>query len=143
MVEKKEPKSKIKELGKRLTNEIEKGENPTLDVPIRALSNVVFDTKTRLITMGTKSSKRFFFNVAHARKFVQTVDAAAIAKSLLEEGKHISLRQAYYMMKGTLSGANVEVVGDDQSESNKALEDLELITGLSREQLHVNASYLF
>ncbi|MBU5537449.1 MAG: DNA topoisomerase IV subunit A [Candidatus Aenigmatarchaeota archaeon] len=139
------PKSKLREIGLNLVNYIKKGENPFLDIPIRALSNVIFDPHTNLIKMGDKTAKRYLFNVAHIRKFVQTIDAAAISKRLLEENKHVSLRQVYYMMKGTLSGSGVEVVSDGdegQTESNKAVEDLELITGLTREQLNINAKKL-
>ena len=134
----KEPKSKIKDLGKRLTTEIDKGQNPVLDVPIRALSNVVYNPKTRMVTIGTKSSKRYFFNVAHVRKFVQTVETAAASKELIDVNKHLNLRQIYYKLKRTLPGTQINLV-DEQEETNKAIEDLELITGLSREQLHINA----
>jgi DNA topoisomerase-6 subunit A len=140
-----DPKNKLKEIGLKVINDAKKGENPNLDIPIRALSNVSFNTSTNLITMGDKTAKRFLFNVAHIRKFVQTIDAAAISRKLLDETKHLSLRQAYYMMKGTLSGTDAEIVSDGdegQTESNKAIEDLELLTGLSREELHVNAKKL-
>ena len=43
------------------------------------------------------------------------------------------------MCKRTIPGTNVNVV-DDQKESDSAIEDLELITGFSREQLHINAA---
>jgi len=132
-------KTKIKQLGTRLVRDIENGQNPALDVPIRALSNVSFDSRTKLITLGDKTAKRFFFNVAHVRKFVQTAEVAATAKELLDVGKHLSLREVFYRIKRTLPGSNINVV-DEQDESNKAIEDLELITGASREQLHINAN---
>ncbi|MEM7827642.1 MAG: DNA topoisomerase VI, partial [Candidatus Aenigmatarchaeota archaeon] len=66
------PKSKLREIGLNLVNYIKKGENPFLDIPIRALSNVIFDPHTNLIKMGDKTAKRYLFNVAHIRKFVQT-----------------------------------------------------------------------
>ena len=43
------------------------------------------------------------------------------------------------MAKRTIPGTNVNIV-DDQVESDKSIEDLEVITGLSREQLHVSAN---
>ncbi len=131
--------ARVKGIGQKLSKEIEGGKNPALDVPIRALSNVSFNQKTKLITMGNKTSKRFFFNAAHVRKFVQTVEAAATAKDLLEAGKHLSLREVFYKIKRTIPGTSINVV-DEQEESNKAIEDLELISGASREQLHINAN---
>jgi len=133
------PKDNLKEVGMGVVKSAKAGQNPQLDIPIRALSNVSFDPKKKLIVMGNKISKRFLFNVAHIRKFVQTLEVAAQAKELLEENKHISLRQTFYKMRRTLPGTNIDIV-DEQEESNEALEDLELVTGCSREQLHINAN---
>lgn len=129
----------LKKIGKNLVKEIEKKENPNLDVPIRALSNIIFDTKKKLLTLGNKSSKRYFFNVAHIRKFIQTIEVAATSKKLLEMGKTASLRDVFYMLKRTIPDTNINIV-DEQSESDKCIEDLELITGNLREELHVNAN---
>jgi DNA topoisomerase-6 subunit A len=126
-------------MGKKVVTDIEKGENPSLDVPIRSLSNVRFDTQTKMIMLNNAISKRYFFNVAHVRKFVQTIEAAALAKELLEVNKHLSLREAFYRMKRTLPNSNINLV-DEQQESNDAIEDLELIAESPREQLHINAN---
>jgi DNA topoisomerase-6 subunit A len=134
-----EVKKKLKELGLKVLSEAEKGQNPCLEVPIRSLSNVKYDQQTRMITLGNAVAKRYFFNIGHVRKFVQTVEAAALSKELLEVDKHLSLREAFYRMKRTLPNSNINLV-DEQEESNAAIEDLELITGASREQLHINAN---
>ncbi|MFH1229433.1 MAG: DNA topoisomerase IV subunit A [Candidatus Aenigmatarchaeota archaeon] len=129
----------LKKIGEKVLKDIESGSNPNLDVPIRTLGNVSFDEKSKMLTMGAATSKRYFFNVAHVRKFVQTIEAAAMADELLEVNKHLSLREAFYRMKRTLPGSNINLV-DEQAESNQAIEDLELISNSSREQLHINAN---
>jgi len=134
-----ETKKNLKYLGKKLVNDIKSRRNPSLIVPIRALSNITYDPKTRLITLGDKTSKRYFFNVAHVRKFVQTVEVAATTRELLDVKKHLSLREVFYRIKRTIPNTNINIV-DEQKESNKAIEDLELITDCSREQLHINAN---
>ncbi len=134
-----ESRKKLVDFGKDLVKQIDKEENPVMDVPLRALSNVNYSEKTKMLSLGTKSSKRFFFNVAHVRKFVQTAEIAALAKELLTVDKTLSLRQAFYAIRRTIAGTNIDIV-DEQEESNKAIEDLELITGLAREQLHINAN---
>ncbi len=141
MTERQETIKNLKKLGSKVIGEIQKGENPSLDVPIRTLSNIKYNTTQRMITMGTNIAKRHFFNVGTVRKFVQTVEAAALAKELNEMNKHLSLREAFYRMKRTLPDSNINLV-DDQEESNGAIEDLELITGSSREMLHINANKL-
>ncbi|MDD5416892.1 MAG: DNA topoisomerase IV subunit A [Candidatus Aenigmarchaeota archaeon] len=132
-------KEKLNQLGKSLVEQAKKGENPNMDIPIRALSNVTYDQKKRMIMMGNKSSKRYLFNVAHIKKFLQTTEIAANVQKLLVAGKHVSLRQAFYMMRRTIPGTQIDVV-EEQEESNKAVEDLELVRGFSREELNINAN---
>ncbi|MBI2137639.1 DNA topoisomerase IV subunit A [Candidatus Woesearchaeota archaeon] len=137
--EKAEATDKITQLGRRLVGEIEKGSNPGIEVPVRSLSNISFDTKAKTLVLGSKKAKRFFFNVGHVRKFVQTIEIAKLAKSLLDAGKHASLRDVYYMAKRTIPNTSINIV-DEQSETDNSIEDLELITDLSREQLNMNAN---
>lgn len=133
-------KEELKKLGINLVSQIDKGKNPTIEFPVRALSNIVYDKKTKTLKLGNKLGSRSFFNVAHAKKFLQTLEVASIIKKeLLESGKHEHLRGVFYMAKRTIPGTNVNLV-DDQAESDKSIEDLEVITGLSREQLHVSAN---
>lgn len=139
MAKKSKTKEDIVNLGKGIVKQVNKKENPTIDVPIRALSNVSFNKKTRTLELGNKSSKRYFFNVAHAKKFLQTVEIAAVSKNLLNLGKHASLRDVYYMVKRTIPKTKVNLV-DEQSESDSVIEDLELVLDNSREQLHINAN---
>ena len=56
--------------------------------------------------------------------------------NLLEEGKHASLRDVFYMVKRTIPNTKINLV-DEQTETDKAIEDLELITEFSREQLDI------
>ena len=135
----KKPNKELEELGKKLVKDIEKGKNPTIDFSLRSLSNVVFDEKSKTLTLGDKQQQRTFFNVGHAKKFLQTLEVAKVSKNLLDVGKHASLRDVFYMAKRTLPSSNDNIV-DDQVESDKAIEDLELITDCSREQLNVNAN---
>ncbi len=134
------PGEKLTELGEQLVEQIKKKANPTIDIPVRSSSNVVFDEETQKLGIGEKMSERSFFNIAHAKKFLQTVEIAAIIKTqLLANGKTASLRDVFYQAKRTIPGTKTNVV-DDQTESDKTIEDLELITGFSREQLNVNAN---
>lgn len=131
----------LENLGKKLVNQIERKENPYLEVPIRALSNIKYDPNTKTLTLGDAIAKRYFFNLAHIKKFVQTIGVATLSKSLLEIDKHASLREVFYMMKRTIPNTKINIV-DEQEESNKAIEDVELIVNALREQLHINANKL-
>ena len=140
MAKKNKSAEALKELGNKVVKDIEKSKNPNLEIPIRALSNVIFNEKTKTLELGDKTSKRYFFNVAHAKKFLQTIEVASILKKeLLETNKHEHLRGVFYITKRTIPDTNINLV-DDQTESDKIIEDLEVVTGLSREQLHVSAN---
>jgi len=126
-------------LGKKLVTQIKRKENPTIALPTRALSNVHFNQTTRTLELGRNMTSRQFFNTAHSKKFIQTIEVANVSKKLLDINKNTSLRDVFYQVKRTIPGTKINVV-DEQTETDKAIEDLELITGFSREQLHINAN---
>jgi DNA topoisomerase-6 subunit A len=129
---------KIAQLGDKVIRDIKGMQNPSIDIPIRSLSNVVFDSKTKSLMLGDKVSKRYYFNVAHAKPFMQTLLVAASTKQLIDEGSHTSLRDLFYMLKRTLPNSE-ENTFDEQSESDPIIVDLEVALNVLREQLNLNA----
>jgi len=127
------------QLGNEVLNDINKGQNPKIELSVRGLSNVIYDKASKTLGLGDKTAQRFFFNVGQSKKFLQTIEVAALCKSLLDVAKHASLRDVFYMAKRTIPDTKINIV-DEQKESDKAIEDLELITGYSREFLNVNAN---
>ncbi len=136
---KRTPSQELVFLGKSVVQDIHKGQNPKIELSVRGLSNVVYDKESKTLGLGDKTAQRFFFNVAHTKKFLQTIEVASVCKNLLEVQKHASLRDVFYMVKRTIPNTKINVV-DEQKESDKAIEDLEIITEFSRECLHVNAN---
>ena len=132
----KEVKKELEKLGNSVLGDIEKMQNPSIDIPLRTLSNVIFDKKLGQLTLGDKSAKRYFFNVAHAKKFMQTLMVAGFCNSLLEENIHTSIRDMYYNLKRTLPQSD-EKTFDEQSESDPLIVDLEVAIDVLREQLHL------
>jgi DNA topoisomerase-6 subunit A len=106
---------------------------------VRALSNVSFNEKKRIIELGDKTQEREFFNIGMARKFMQTMLVANGCKSLINAGKTISIRQMYYLQKHTIKGSN-ENTFDEQNESDPIIEDLEVASDALREELHLFAA---
>jgi len=129
-------KKELHGLGKGIIKDIEKKENPDIEIPIRGLSNVIFDKKTGQLKLGNKTSKRFFFNVAHSKKFMQTLMVASFCKSLINEKIHTSIRDMYYNLKRTLPDSN-ENTFDEQNESDPIIVDLEVALDILREQLNL------
>jgi DNA topoisomerase-6 subunit A len=131
-------KKKLEELGIDVLKQIDAEQNPGIAIPIRSLSNIIYDPKTRQLKLGEKIAKRFFFNIAHAKSFMQTLLVAAFCKELVDEGLHTSLRDLFYALKRTLPNSN-ENTFDEQSESDPVVVDLEVALDVLREQLHLNA----
>jgi DNA topoisomerase-6 subunit A len=129
---------KLEDLGRKVLSEIEIGENPNIEIPIRSLSNVKYDEKTGMLTIGDKVAKRYFFNVAHAKSFMQTTLVAAFCKELKESGLHTSLRDLFYALKRTLPNSQ-ENTFNEQNESDSIIVDLEVALDVLREQLNLNA----
>jgi len=130
---------KIQGLASDIYKVVNKGSNPTIEIRVRALSNVSFNEKKRIIELGDKTQAREFFNTAMARKFMQTMLVANGCKTLIDAGKTISIRQMYYLQKHTVAGSN-ENTFEEQNESDPVIEDLEVSTDSLREELHLFAN---
>jgi len=130
---------KIDELGQELVKEIEAGQNPHLDIPIRGSGNVFYDEKAKQIMLGDKIAKRYLFNVAHSRRFMQTLLVASyVKKDLLANNLTATLRDLYYAKKHTIAGTKEDTI-DEQKESDGAIVDLEVSLNTFRERLHLRA----
>lgn len=135
----KEVIKKLETLGNQLVNQINKGENPTIELPVRSLGNIFYDQKSKTIKLGDKMSERQFLNIAHTRKFMQTALVANEIKKVIHENATVSIRDLYYALKHTIEGTQ-ENTFEDQSESDPLIEDLEASLNLLREELHLAAS---
>ncbi len=139
MTEDKAAQLKIKKLADGVVGEIHKHENPSISVPTRSLSNVTFNPKKSIIELGRERQVRYFFNVAQAKKFMQTLLISAACNELLKEGKTTSIRDLYYMTKHSI-GDTKQNTFDDQIESDPIIEDLEVTIDALREELNLFAS---
>jgi DNA topoisomerase-6 subunit A len=115
-----------------------KKKDPAFDIPVRALSNVEFSAKKRMIMMKDATTERSFFNLGMAKKFMQTMLVADALAELQRQDLSTSLREIYYRTKHTLRDSN-ENTFDDQDESDPVIEDLEVTLEALREELHVSA----
>ena len=115
-----------------------KRKDPSIPIPVRALSNVKFNEKRGIIEMGHAKQLRTFFNMAMAKKFMQTMLVADALNELQKADLTTSLREIYYRTKHTM-GDSHENTFDDQAESDPVIEDLEVSLSALREELHVRA----
>ncbi len=115
-----------------------KKKDPQIEIPVRALSNVEFNEKKRIIEMKDATQARTFFNLGMAKKFMQTMLVADALAELQRADCTTSLREIYYRTKHTLSESS-ENTFDAQDESDPIIEDLEVTLAALREELNVAA----
>jgi DNA topoisomerase-6 subunit A len=129
----------IQKLAADIVRMVGQGKNPAMSIRIRALSNVSFNERKRMIELGQKAQSREFFNTAMARKFMQTFLVADGCRTLIEAGKTVSIRQMYYMSKHGIRDSS-ENTFEGQDESDPVIEDLEVGIDALREELHLFAN---
>ncbi len=130
--------SKLTHLGKDITEDIMLHQSPGIRMPQRGIGNIHFNEKKNLLELGDKRSTRSFLNVAHSRKFMQTILIASKCKEFVSRDKTASIRELYYQLKHTIADTK-ENTFDDQSESDPLIVDLEMALGVLREELHLKA----
>ena len=133
-----ETMGKLQRLATAVAEVAKKRRDPYLEVPSRSLSNSNYNRRKRLIEMGGKTNRRELFNLNQARAYMQTILVGSGCSRLIRQGKSTSIRGMYYMLKHNIEGTK-ENTFEDQSESDTIIEDLEVITGAMREELHLYA----
>lgn len=123
--------NKLKDLGKRIYDTMEKDEFPEIQLPARTTSNIVYDTQLRQYVLGPKTTERSARNIRHLRPFSQLMWMATFAKELLNTHKTSTLRDAFYNALGF--GIDFE----DQQESDNVVTEIETIVRQPREDLNI------
>jgi DNA topoisomerase-6 subunit A len=134
----KETLQKLVSMADDVTKQILKKRDPQVDIPVRALSNVHFNDRKRIIEMGKRTSQRQLFNLSQARSFMQTMLVADGTKQLIDQGKSTSIRGLYYLLKHTIQGIKEETFSE-QGECDTVIEDTEVLLNSLREELHLAA----
>ncbi|MBI4570101.1 MAG: DNA topoisomerase IV subunit A [Planctomycetes bacterium] len=129
---------KIDDLAGTVVSQIERGQDPFVNVPIRTLANSRWNQSRAIIEMGSAKAKRNFFNVGIAKKFMQTLLVASECKELIADDEPIAIRMLYYRTKHTIEGTR-ENTFEEQEESDPIIEDLEVTIDALREELKLFA----
>jgi len=112
--------------------------DPAVEIPVRALSNVNFNERKRIIEMGKRTSQRQLFNLSQAKSFMQTMLVAGGTKQLIEQGKTASIRALFYRLLHTIDNTK-EKTFDEQGDCDNIIEDMEVLISSLREELHLAA----
>jgi DNA topoisomerase-6 subunit A len=110
------------------------GKIPELQLPTRTKSNIQYDTESGVWTYGDRTSTRSANSVRGARKLLKAAYTIEFLANQLDEGRSSTLRELYYLSE---SWDNDEAQFKSQDESNDLVEDLEIVTGVTREDFHM------
>uniref|UniRef100_A0A7C4H2U6 Type 2 DNA topoisomerase 6 subunit A n=1 Tax=Ignisphaera aggregans TaxID=334771 RepID=A0A7C4H2U6_9CREN len=132
---------KLKSHFEKLVKAIIDGEEPKLIIPKRTLSNTIFDSKRKLLLLGSEVFERKFLDVHEARKFMQTLLMGKIIYEALINNEYPTIRDLYYRGKHTIRYKSYkgkieeENTWDEQKESDSVLRDIEVYADLLREDV--------
>ena len=121
--------NKLQSLGEKIIEDVNLMHVPSIQVPSRGTSNIVYDNQKRYYVLGDRYGQRSLGNVKQIKKIGQMVYMANFCKGLVQTGKTATLREMYYVSEGW------DIDFGDQQESNIVGEDLEVTLGISREDL--------
>jgi DNA topoisomerase-6 subunit A len=117
----------LRRIGQQVVDSIRSQQFPSLSLPDRKTSNIVFDEKGERYVLGPSESRRDSGNIKHVKSFTQLMWVADFSKRLIESSRTSSLRDLYY------SSEAFGIDFSDQAESDRVVTDLECLTGFPRE----------
>ncbi|WP_284013765.1 DNA topoisomerase IV subunit A [Halobaculum litoreum] len=122
------------ELAAEFYDQFDHGDIPEMTLPTRTKSNIVFDEEAGVWVYGDRTSTRSANSVRGARKLLKAVYAVEFLAQQLEENRSSTLRELYYLSE---SWDSEEAQFSTQDESNQLIEDLEIVSGVTREDFHM------
>ena len=128
----------LRSLADGVVSAARRSRDPFVDIPTRSLSNVRYSPRKRIIEMGKNTNRRQLFNLSQAKSYMQTMLVGSGCKRLIEQGKTLSIRGLYYMLKHKIEGTK-ENTFEEQSDCDTIIEDSEVLLESLREELHLYA----
>ncbi|WP_440006331.1 DNA topoisomerase IV subunit A [Halomicrococcus sp. SG-WS-1] len=127
-------REKLIELAAEFYDQFEQGEVPRMSLPTRTKSNIEYDEDEDVWVYGDRQSTRSAKSVRGAQKLMKAVYTIEFLATQLEEDRSSTLRELYYLSE---SWDADEAQFSDQDESNQLVEDLEIVSEVTREDFHM------
>jgi DNA topoisomerase-6 subunit A len=129
-----EARDQLVELAAEFYDQFVAGEIPHMELPTRTKSNIEYDPEKKVWVYGDRTSTRSANSVGGARKLLKAAYTVEFLANQLDEDRSSTLRELYYLSE---SWDNEEAQFNGQDESNNLVEDLEIVTGVTREDMHM------
>ena len=122
------------DLAAEFYDQFDRGEIPTMSLPTRTKSNIEYDEDERVWVYGDRTSSRSANSVRGARKLLKAIYTIDFLADQLDEDRSSTLRELYYLSE---SWDVKEAQFSTQDESNQLIEDLEIVSEVTREDFHM------
>ncbi len=113
-------------------NQMKEGKIPEIKITTRTKQNIEFDESSEVWVYGDRKSTRSAKSVRGAYQLLRMVYVIGFLKEQIRQNKSSTLRELYYISENWgIAKFN------EQLESDRLIEDLEILTGLQREHFNV------
>ncbi|HEC87709.1 MAG TPA: DNA topoisomerase IV subunit A [Thermoplasmata archaeon] len=120
--------NELKKIAEKIYKDLENSRVPSLELPARTKTNIIFDERYRVWKYGNQFIKRSATSLPSAYMLLRTMYMIDFIRQMIEQNKTSTLRELYYISEGW-KNAKFE----SQDESDKLAEDLEIMTKKLRE----------
>ncbi|ADB58091.1 DNA topoisomerase IV subunit A [Archaeoglobus profundus] len=124
--------SKLLSIVENIYDQMKRGEIPEIKLTTRTKQNIEFKESSEVWVYGDKKSVRSAKSVKGAYQLLRMVYVIGFLKEQLSQNRSSTLRELYYISENWgIAKFN------EQMESDRLIEDLEILTGLQRESFNV------
>jgi len=109
-------------------NQLNEGDIPTMDLPLRSKKNIEFDPRHNVWKYGDMQTNRTCKTVKGAMMMLRTLHMIDFIDGMIGSNRSSTLREMYYISEGWGNGKF-----NSQDESNLLAEDLEIVSTCMRE----------
>ena len=127
-------REQLMDLAEQFYDQFEEGDVPRMNVPTRTKTNIEYDEEMNVWVYGDKTSTRTAKTVRGAQKLLKAAYTVEFLVQQLDEDRSSTLRELYYLSE---SWDLDEAQFASQDESNSLVEDLEIVSGATREDFHM------
>jgi DNA topoisomerase-6 subunit A len=116
----------------RIYEQMKAGKIPELEIATRTKQNIEFNQESEVWVYGARKSVRSAKSVKGAYQLLRMSYVIGFLKEQLNQNKSSTLRELYYISEGWGMAKF-----DEQTESDRLIEDLEILTEYQREHFHI------
>ena len=129
-----DPREQLMALAEQFYEQFEEGDVPRMQLPTRTKTNIEYDEDEHVWVYGDRTSTRTAKTVSGAEKLLKASYTIDFLVQQIEEERSSTLRELYYLSE---SWDLNEAQFGSQDESNSMIEDLEIVSGATREDFHM------